>query len=166
MLNHIWRTSFWRSAKSLAHICFSPSLGRQLALWELQLRSHQEIRPPQDLPEIAWSCHTCFPQYICSSFFSISLCFIWYTVRPGCHSPSLSITTLNTVLTSAPLPTLLVFQSPNSKLPPRRGILLAQLNFTSQSPKPFMITSLERYNHWPMSNQKGHREGRIRLEAG
>lgn len=110
-----------------AYIHLHPPLGRQLALWGLQVRGREEIRPPQDLPD-TWSCHPCFSQHICPSFLSISLCFIWYIVG---YSPFLKRTSLK-MITSAPLPTLLLSESPNYKFSPKKFLISSNLTGSAE----------------------------------
>lgn len=93
---------------------------------------------------------------LCSSFSLLASAFIRHIAQPDWHS----ITTLNTLLISVQLPTLLVSQSLNSKFPSNKRYLFVQLDFISQSPKSFI---LKRHNYWFQSNRQGHREATNRV---
>lgn len=125
-----------------AHTCLSPSLGRQLALWEVPQRCHRGIWPPQDLPGLAaWVRHTCPSQHMCSSFFSLYYpllhlvhSYTWLPQSLSQHNNSQYAFDFCSMANSLGLSI-----SQLQIYPQRKAIWLAQLNFISQFPKSFSL---------------------------
>ena len=106
-----------------AHICLSPSLGRQLASRELQLGSPRaSMIKSYLLPSMHLLLTPALP---------IKLCFTRDS-QSGHHSP---FSTGSVPMTSAPLPILLVSPFSNSKFPPKKRYLTGSAEFYKLSPQ-------------------------------